>query len=124
MPRKLTISTIPDGILSGTKIVTGSIPLSALDDVRITSVTVSNSSYIPTGGNTVSTSGGYVVIAGGGFVNGCTVVVGNTVATSVSFVSSTQIQSQLPAKVAGSYFLYVTNPNGSTSLKINGVTFS
>lgn len=124
MPRKLTISTITDSTISGTKIVTGSIPITALDVARITSVTVSNSSYIPTGANTVSTSGGYVIIAGGGFVNGCTVVVGNTVATSVSFVSSTQIQSQLPAKVTGSYFLYVTNPNGSTSLKINGVTFS
>jgi len=124
MPRKLTISTVPNDSITGSKIITGSIPITALDVVRITSVTVSNSSYIATGNTTVSTSGGYVIIDGGGFVNGCTVVVGNTVATSVSFVSSIQIRSQLPAKVAGSYFLYVTNSDGSTSLKINGVTFS
>ena len=90
---------------------------------RIANVQVTNSSYIATGANTISTSGGYVRINGSGFQSNINVIVGNTPATSVTYVNSTQINSQIPALVAGSYFVYVTTTdNGKVAIRPNGIT--
>jgi hypothetical protein len=90
---------------------------------RISNIQVSNSSYVATGANTVSTSGGFVIINGSGFQPNVNVVVGNTLATSVTYVSTTRINSQIPSLASGSYFVYVTTTdNGKVAVRPNGIT--
>lgn len=90
---------------------------------RIANVQVATSGYVATGANTISTSGGYVRIIGSGFQTNVNVIIGSTPATSVTYVSSTQINSQIPALAAGSYFVYVTTTdNGKVAIKPNGLT--
>jgi expansin (peptidoglycan-binding protein) len=89
---------------------------------KISSVVVTNSSYVATGGTTIPTSGGYVKITGTGFVNGAQVLVDETLAAAVSFISATQLNVQIGAKIAGTYFVYVTNPDGGVGIAVNAVT--
>jgi hypothetical protein len=42
----------------------------------------------------------------------------------VSFISSTELRVTVPALVAGTYILYVTNPDGSTAIRVNALTAS
>lgn len=96
---------------------------SSITGPRIANIQVSNSSYIPTGANTVSTTGGYVIINGSGFQPNVNVVIGNVLATAVTYISTTRINSQIPALASGSYFVYVTTTdNGKVAIKPNGIT--
>lgn len=67
--------------------------------------------------NTGAGDGGTVVtnLAGTGFVSGCTVTIGGAPATSVVFVSPTQLTCVTPAGAIGAKDIVVTNPNGTTS---------
>lgn len=91
---------------------------------RISGVQIANSSYVILDDTAANTSGGYVVISGSGFVSGCQVIIGDTLATSVSFVSSGTLHCQVPAKSAATYNIFVINPNGSTAIGVNGLTYS
>jgi hypothetical protein len=91
---------------------------------KITSVVVTDSSYTNLDDTAVGLSGGYIKITGTGFVNGCQVVVGATVATSITFVSSTEVRAQIPAQSAGSYTLYLTNSDGGVAIRVNAVNYS
>jgi len=92
--------------------------------VRITGVTITDNTYTALDDTAVSTSGGYIVIIGSGFLTGCQVVIGSLIATSVSFVNSNTIQVQVPAQAAGNYTIYVTNTDGSTAIRVNGLSYS
>ena len=92
---------------------------------KISNVVVANSNYVATGANTVSSSqGGYVIINGSNFTQNSQVLLktgiasGSTLATSVGYVSSTQLRSQLPALAAGNYLLFAVSnvgiPSGTT----------
>jgi len=110
-----------------TQISTDNIQPAALATIgggpKLANVQVTDSSYAVTGANTISTSGGYVRINGSGFQSNCNVLIGNVAATSVTYISSTQINSQIPALTAGSYIVYVVlTDNGKTALKPNGIT--
>jgi len=83
---------------------------------KITSITVTDSEYVATEANTVSTSGGYVQIVGSGYSSpmqfffdptGTNRVLSTTAATAVTYVSSTPINVELPAKAAGNYSCFV-----------------
>lgn len=91
---------------------------------KITNVQVTNSSYTVLDDTAVDTNGGYIKITGAGFVSGCYVIVGTTVATSTTFVTSTELRSQIPAATAGTYIVYVVNPDGGTATRVNGITYS
>lgn len=98
---------------------------------RIANIQVTNSSYTVTGASNVSTAGGYIRVNGTGFVSGCTVVVGTlaagdlpNVASAVSFVSSTQVNVQVPAVAAGYRTIFVVNPDGTTALRFNALAYS
>jgi hypothetical protein len=57
-----------------------------------------------------------MTITGTNFVNGATVTVGGTAATSVTFGSATQIQATLPTGLPlGANTVVVTNPGGGTA---------
>lgn len=116
-----------------TKITEDNIEQAALDlftsggggsSSRITSVVVANSSYTDLDDTAVNTSGGYINVYGAGFVSGCTVLVGDTTASSVAFVSSSQLRVQLQAFTAGVYPIYVVNPDGTTAVRPAAVAFS
>lgn len=111
-----------------TKILISNIDSSAVQNIqgpRITQVYVTDSSYNALDDTAVdSTSGGYIKIVGTGFVTGCIVVVNNTIATSTTFVSSTEVRAQIQAQAAGSYTLYVSNTDGGLAIKAIGVSFS
>lgn len=91
----------------------------ALSSVRVTGTTYpgDDTAVAPAGGQTVT-------LAGTGFVSTPTVFVNNTIAPSVSFVSSTQITFVTPAFAAGTYHVYVVNPDGATAIFVNGISYS
>jgi hypothetical protein len=103
---------------------TGIITVSAAAVPKVTGVAVTDSSYAALDDTAVSTAGGYIKITGTGFVTGCQVLIGTVAATSVSFVSSTEVRAQLPATAAGTYIMYLVNPDGSVAIRVNAVTFS
>ena len=120
-----------------TYINSGNIEQTVVDEFagpKITSITVTNSSYVATGNTTVSTSGGYVQIVGSGYSSpmqfffdptGTDRVESTTAATSVTYVSSTTINVQLPAKAAGNYTCFVVRTSdGQFASKINGITYA
>lgn len=90
----------------------------------ITNIVITDSSYNDTEDTTISTSGGYIKLTGFGFVSGCQVHVEDTLASSVTFISANQVRAQLPAKTAGTYIVYLTNPSGKFALKVNGITYA
>lgn len=77
-------------------------------------------SISPTSG---STAGGTVVtINGANFQSGARVFFGNVAATSVSFVSSSQLRATSPPHPAGSVPIQVTNPDGQSG-QLNTFTY-
>jgi len=91
---------------------------------KISTVNVANSTYFALDDTAVNIGGGYLVITGSGFQSGAQVLIDVTPATSTTFVNSTTLRAEVPSKSAASYNLYITNPDGGTSIKVNGVTYS
>ena len=68
--------------------------------------------------------GATINLTGGGFQSGCSVLVASTASSVVTFISSTQISFIAPALSAGTYVIYVINPDGGTAISIPGVSYS
>lgn len=103
----LTSTAIQGGVGSG-----GSSP-------KITSITYP--------GNDTATDiagGGVIVLTGANFVSGAQVVINGAQASVVTVNSSTQITFTAPANSAGSYILYVVNPDGGTTILVPGIQYS
>ena len=85
----------------------------------ISSVTVTTGkAYILIGG--VST----VTVTGTGFVSGSTMYVDSVVATQTTYASSTSLTADLPTMSAGTYAIYVKNPDGTSAVLANAVTYT
>ena len=98
-----------------------------IDLGTLTSVTGPKITLVDYPGDDLATTpagGATVAIAGTGFVNGCQVLVDSTYANTVTFVSSTSISFTTPAMSAGTYPIYVINPDGGTAIAIPGVSYS
>ena len=91
---------------------------------KITGITITDSSYTATGANSLDSTGGYIKITGTGFTSGCQVLVNNSYASSVTFISSTEVRAQLPALSGGSYVLYLVLTNGSVAIKVGALSYS
>ena len=124
MARKFNSNGIADGTLPGTKISSGTISASLVGSVRISSISITDNSYVVLDDTAVILTGGYIKIIGTGFVSGCSVAIDTTIATSVSFVSATQLNVQVPAKAAGTYNIYLTTPTGAVAIRVNAITYS
>ncbi len=98
--------------------------LSSFTGPTIANVSIANSSYTLLDDTAVSNAGGYVVITGSNFTSGAQVLFGSTSACTVTFVDSTQLNVEVPTLTAGSYVVYVQNGDGSTAIKLNGITSS
>lgn len=68
----------------------------------------------PAGGLTIT-------ITGSNFVNGATVTIGGTSATSVTVVSSSVLTARTPARTVGSAAVVVKNPDNQTATLANGI---
>ncbi|MEI7925670.1 MAG: IPT/TIG domain-containing protein, partial [Chloroflexota bacterium] len=64
-----------------------------------------------------------ITVNGNGFMRGATVKIGDTAATSVLVVNSTQIVAVTPPGVLGTARLVVTNPDGQSGAKEQGFTY-
>jgi alpha-tubulin suppressor-like RCC1 family protein len=84
---------------------------------------VANSAFVISGDTAVNIGGGYIVLTGTNFQSGAQVLVGNTPVTSTAFVDSTTLRVGVPARAVGTYNLFVVNPDGGTSIRVNGVTY-
>jgi len=71
----------------------------------------------PAGGQTIT-------LTGSGFEASASVVINTTAVGVVTVVSSTTITFTTPALSAGSYTLYVINPNGGTAIAVPGIQYS
>ena len=98
--------------------------LSSFTGPTISSIAIANSTYVLLDDTAVSNAGGYAVITGSNFTSGAQVSFGSTPATAVTFVNSTTLNVQVPELTAGSYVTYVQNDDGSTAIKLNGITSS
>lgn len=63
-------------------------------------------------------------LTGAGFQTGCSVLVASTASSVVTFISSTQVSFIAPALSAGTYVIYVINPDGGTAISIPGISYS
>lgn len=98
--------------------------LSGVAGPKIADVVITDSSWNTVNDTAVDVAGGYIKIIGTGFVSGCQVVINSVPATSVTFTSSTEVRAQLPSMAAGTYIVYLINPDGGTAIRVNGVNFS
>ena len=108
---------------AGTNGYTGSAGASGTG-ILISNIQVTDSGYTVLDDTAVDVAGGYIKITGSGFASGCSVLINQTAATSVTFVSSTEVRAQVPATAAGTYIVYVVNTSGDVAIRVNGVTFS
>jgi large repetitive protein len=113
-----------------TKITADNIEQSTLDILggsgpAIANVKITSNTYTILDDTAVSTDGGYIIVNGSNFEPNVNILLDGTAATSVTRVSSTQLQAEIPALSAGSKILYVVNTDtGSTTILLNGVTYS
>jgi hypothetical protein len=119
--RPLTISELDNNFINLDAAISA---ISAITVPKITGIVVTDSSYAVLDDTAVTTSGGYIKITGTGFTSGSQVLIGTVAATSVSFVSSTELRAQVPATAAGTYVVYVVATDGSVAIRVNGITFS
>jgi len=72
----------------------------------------------PTGGGTT------ITVNGTAFVSGATVRVNGVAATSVTFLSATQVRAVTPAGAAGAQAVQVTNPDGQAATLSGAFTYT
>ena len=74
--------------------------------------------------NDVVTGGATIKIIGENFQDGATVTVDGNAASNVIFVSPTELEVEVPAGVAGSADVVVTNPDGKSDTLVGGFTYT
>lgn len=96
-----------------------------LGGVTISNVSITDSTFanVLSGDTAVSTAGGFVKITGTGFKTNANVLLGTT-ALANTFVSSTQINANIPATSAGTYQFTIFNTDGSGVQFTPGIVLS
>ncbi len=74
--------------------------------------------------NDMVTGGATIQIIGEDFQDGATVTIGGNAASNVAFVSPTELAVEVPAGVAGSADIVVTNPDGKSDTLVAGFTYA
>jgi len=91
---------------------------------RVSYANVANSLYFTVDDTAVNVGGGYIVVTGANFQSGATVLIDTVQASAVTYVDSTTLRVQVPARSAATYSLYVVNPDGGTGIRVNALTYS
>ena len=118
--------TVPGSMTAASFVGDGSqVTLAPKPTLTISNVQITDSSYSVLDDTAISTdNGGYCLVNGTGYTPGCIVMIGTTFASSISFVSSTQLRIQVPAKASGSYNVTVIRGDTETATLIVGITYS
>ena len=119
MPTRISAANIQPGAITADRLAEG-----VGGGPKITNVQVTDNSFNILDDTAVGLSGGYLRITGTGFQSGCVAIVGNTPAAATSFISSSFLNVQVGAAPAGTYILYVVNPDGGVAIRVNAVTYS
>lgn len=99
--------------------------LAAISGPRISNVQIADSQYNTLDDTAANVGGGYIIINGQSFNSAAQVLIDQTPATTITWVSNTQIRAEIPASTEGtSKSVYVINPDGSLALLVNGLTYS
>lgn len=91
---------------------------------KIATITETDNTYTALDDTAMNTSGGFIVVTGADFQSGATVIVDTLTANSTTFVNTSTLRAELPARPAGTYALYVVNPDGGTAIRVNALTYS
>lgn len=118
--QKITIDNIDTASVSTVFVTSAAGPVLN----KITTVSVTDSSYNNISATAVNVTGGYIKIVGTGFVSGCQVLINTVLAATTTFISSTEVRAQVNATTAGTYIVYLVNLDGGTATRVNGITFS
>jgi hypothetical protein len=120
----MAITKITSRVLANNAVTSDKIAQNVALGVKIANVSIANSGYSVLDDTAVSTDGGYIVVTGAGFQSGAEVIINDVPATSTTFVSSTELRAQIPAKSAATYTVFVVNPDGGSGTKPRGITYS
>ena len=121
----MAIQTIPgSAITAGTITATQMSNTIQMGGPKISSIILTDSGYATITDTALGLSGGYIRILGTGFVTGCSVSINTVIATSVTFISSTEVRAQLPSMSAGTYIMYLSNSDGGVAIRVNALTYS
>jgi len=107
--------------------MTTKIALTNIADTALATLTGPKITTIVYPGDDTATdvAGGQTInLTGNGFQSGCSVLVASTASSVVTFISATQISFLAPALSAGTYVIYVINPDGGTAISIPGISYS
>jgi hypothetical protein len=117
------------GKLSGGAIEAGTIELAQLDSSVSTQITssggpkVSNLIYFGANNSARASGGQTITLLGSNFTSNANVYINSTIAPSVTYISSSNVQFTTPALSVGTYLVYVINPeNGAFGISIPGLT--
>lgn len=122
MLTKITAANIQPGSITSDKLAGD---LSAISGVpKITMINILDESNTVLDDTAVSLTGGRIRLTGSGFASGCVIIVGTTDASSVTFISGNFVDAVVPALSAGTYPVYLVNPDGGTATRIKGLTYS
>jgi len=89
-----------------------------------TALKVSAVGYVGNNTATDVAGGETVSLTGTGFATGASVIVNGVAAGVVTVASATQLTFTAPAMTAGTYILYVVNPDGATAISVPGISYS
>jgi hypothetical protein len=94
--------------------------------VTITNIEITDSTFanVLSGDTAVDSSGGFLKVTGSGFKNNAKVFFNNAVIAN-TFISSSQINANVPATISGNYTFYVVNSDGvgafyPSSIRVSG----
>jgi hypothetical protein len=117
------------GKLSGGAIEAGTIELSKLDSSLNTQITssggpkVSNLIYFGANSSARASGGQTITLLGSNFASNASVYINTTVAPSVTYISSSNVQFTTPALSVGTYLVYVINPEtGAFGVRAPGLS--
>jgi len=101
-----------------------SLPEGGVVPVALTTLTITDSSYVALPDLAVRPAGGYVKIIGANFAAGCVLYVNGAPATTTTFISSTEVRAELPALAVGIYSLMLFNAASAAAIWASGILYS
>ena len=120
-----TISETAGNVVISKLNVSGSLTADGLQaDLSISNVQICDSSWTPVDDTHVGLSEGYILVNGAGYAPGMLVQIGGTNATATSYVNSTQLRVQTPAKSTGTYDVTVIRGDTKTATIASAISYS
>jgi hypothetical protein len=120
-----TISETAGNVVISKLNISGSLTADGLQaDLSISNVQICDSSWTPVDDTHVGLSDGYILVNGAGYAPGMLVQIGGTNAAATSYVSSTQLRVQTPAKSTGTYDVTVVRGDTKTATLTSAVSYS